>query len=88
MSQPIATTPEYPLRLTWHPDGVVQVFEDEKDTVNNLEDFDSDDPEDRSLAFIVDAQGWPVAITVRTQIGKLRVSLDDERRTLRSMTQS
>ena len=88
MTQPAAITPEYPLRLTWRPDGVVQVFEDEKDVVHNLEDFDSDDPEDRSLAFIVDAKGRSVAITVHTPSGEIRVSLEDDRRTKRPIAQA
>ena len=69
--------PEFPFQLVWCQTGEVEAFEDPKDLILNLEDFDSDDPADRTAAKVTDARGRPVHLVVKIWTGTCAYRLDD-----------
>ena len=57
--------PVFPLRMVWKESGEVDTYDDHKDLIGSLEDYDSDDPSDRSEAEVTDALGRSVHLRVK-----------------------
>lgn len=71
--------PKFPLRVIWHEDGEVDWYDDELSLLGSLEQFDSDDPEDRVLARVVDALGRSVCLRVDIMQGVCEARLVEPR---------
>ena len=57
--------PRFPIRIVWRDSGEVEIYQDEIDLLQNLEDFDSNVPGAKDEATITDALGRPVILVVR-----------------------
>ena len=62
---PTTNQPRFPIRIVWHDSGAVEIYQDEIDLLQNLEDFDSSAPGASEEATITDALGRPVILVVR-----------------------
>lgn len=57
--------PQFPIRLIWRESGDIETYKDEVELLQNLEEFDSNEPTDRDAAAVTDALGRPVKLVVR-----------------------
>ena len=76
MSVDIPNRPQFPIRLVWCETGEIETYDDEIDLLQNLEDFDSNEPSDRNAATVTDALGRPVNLVVRIYDDLCEFSLD------------
>jgi len=68
--------PQFPIRLVWHKTGKTETYEDETDLLQNLEDFDSNEPSDGIMATATDALDRPVTLVVRIYDDLCELCLD------------
>ncbi|ACX94944.1 hypothetical protein Hneap_0079 [Halothiobacillus neapolitanus c2] len=65
MSKAVPDEPKFPIQLVWIESGDVETYEDARDLLCNLEEFDSNDPVDRNAARLTDALGRHISLVVR-----------------------
>lgn len=61
----VSDKPQFPIQLVWLETGEVETYEDARDLLCNLEEFDSNNPADKNAAKLTDALGRPVSLVVR-----------------------
>lgn len=64
----VSDKPQFPIQLVWLETGEVETYEDARDLLCNLEEFDSNNPADRNAAKLTDALGRPVSLVRCRQV--------------------